>query len=527
VTQRSGGPTPVTTGNPGPDQGIRRDVAGDALTRGVAPVLKRILAALSSLAVGASLVLVGAAGSTVAAPVGVAPCAVAVSTTYVRTTTGMTFEDRAGGSHALTASGLSIAWSHADLSLSKSAGYLPVSVPFESAGVPAWEFVSTSGASAGLNLTLAKNGSWFGNLVFEPLFDQYWINKAVPGMPAGPNPSYQLAYGTLDEFLEAFGDNTWDVDIVAIGYSGGSGSIGAGVVKSLTVGCDRYVFQAATNATCTASSTLVVTTLAALDLTSTRADGHNAIVDGALHVWTGTATGSPDPRKAAGYLDVPDFPLTRTGTVALGWTGSAPPPGGQIVVDLDGNGSADGILVFEAVYGQNLWLASIAPGFVTTGAPAVGGGGGAINGTIDQYLAKWPDAKGLALGYSLGSGVTGDGLLTLIQAGCLRVTFDLPAAAPPAAGGTTTTTPRATTTTPQLTTLPFSGEATPTPTPTPTPQDDEPEAQEPTGETPTAIEPTSGEGADFGWVVWLGLGGAAVLGLAVLTYIFVIRPRGV
>ncbi|MGV3714082.1 hypothetical protein, partial [Pseudolysinimonas sp.] len=55
----------------------------------------------------------------------------------------------------------------------------------------------------------------------------------------------------------------------------------------------------------------------------------------------------------------------------------------------------------------------------------VGGGGGSINGSIDQYLANWPNAKILALGYSLGSGVTGDGKLTLLQAGCYQVRFTL------------------------------------------------------------------------------------------------------
>lgn len=371
--------------------------------------------------------------TTFAAAPTVQACAVPNAPTYVTNTAGMYFEDRTGGSHALTATGMDISWTGPDLSQAKSAGYIPVDVPFEQAGSPAMDYTVASGASAGLNLTLFKDGAWFGNLVLEPLFPQFWINKAVPGMPAGPNPGYQLAYGTLDEFLAAFAAASWDVDIRAIGYSGGSGSEGSGTVTSLTVGCDQYVFAtppAPTNQQCAAFTSIVVDSLSDLDLTSSRALGHQALRSGALRVWTDAApvpAVSPDPRKAAGYLDVPDFPLTTTGTVGLTWTGTSPAPGGQLVVDLDGNGSPDGILVFEpAFYGQNLWLASIAPGFSTAGAPAVGGGGGPINGTIDQYLANWPNAKGLALGYSLGSGVTGSGLLTLIEAGCYRVTFDAP-----------------------------------------------------------------------------------------------------
>lgn len=458
-------------------------------------------------------------------------CAAPNDDTVVRTTSGMVFEDRAGGSHALTANGLRIAWSHTDLSLSKSAGYLPVDVPFEEVGAPAMGYTSTSGASAGLNLTLFKNGAWFGNLVYEPLFDEFWINKAVPGMPAGPNPGYQLAYGTLDAFLQAFEANGWDVDVKAVGYSGGSGSVGAGTVTSLTIGCETYVFQAATNQACGLTTPVTVDSLADLDLSSTRSDGHNVIVDGALHVWTGTATGSPDPRKAAGYLDVPDFPLTKTGTVALGWTGTNPPPGGQIVVDLDGNGSADGILVFEpAFYGQNLWLASIAPGFVTAGAPAVGGGGGSINGTIDQYLAVWPNAKGLAIGYSLGSGVTGDGMLTSLKAGCFQIVFDLPTLAPPAGGGTTTpgTTPRTGAGTPQLTTLPFTETETADDQAdeTDAPSDDDPADDE--SDESTDPDPTAGSGADQGGpdlLLWLALAALVVLIFAGLIWLLFFRRR--
>jgi hypothetical protein len=381
-----------------------------------------------------------------AAAVSVQQCAAMNPATYVTSTARMFFEDRVGGSHTLTATGMQISWAAVggDLSLAKSAGYIPVTIPFEEIGTPALGYTSSTGASAGLNLTLFKDGAWWGNLVYEPLFADFWINKAVTGMPAGPNPGYQLAYGTLDEFLTAFVANGSDVDVVAVGYSGGSGSQGTGVVTSLTAGCDTWLFASPpppTNQVCTAFSSVVVTDLAQLDLSQSRALGHQELETGALRVWTEAApvpAVAPDPRKAAGYLDVPDFPLTSTGTLAVGWTGTNPPPGGQLVVDLDDDTVPDGILVFEpSFYGQNVWLASIRAGFSTVGAPTVGGGGGSINGSIDQYLANWPDAKGLAIGYSLGSGVTGDGKLTLLQAGCIQVTFDAPFSLPtlPIGGG--------------------------------------------------------------------------------------------
>ena len=369
-------------------------------------------------------------------------CAAPNPTTYV--TPGSTAyaamdfsESRSGGSHSLTSSGLEIAWAAVggDKYYAKSAGYVPVSIPFVDAGTPALDITSTSGASAGLNVTVAHNGTKLGNLVFEPLFAKYWATFAVSGMPAGPNPGYQKAYGTLDEYLAAFDALAMDVEIIAIGYSGGSGSEGTAVVNSLTVGCDQFVFAAPpppTNQACGVTTGIVVTSLSQLDLTSTRSLGHQALRSLGLRVWTEAAPAvppaGPDQRKAAGYLDVPDFPLSQTGDLAVSWTASAPgqlAPGGQLVVDLDGDTSPDGILVFEPLaYGQQVWLTSVRPGFSTTGAPEAPGGGGPLNGSIDDYLVTWPDAQVLAVGYSLGSGVTSSGILTLLRAGCLNITFN-------------------------------------------------------------------------------------------------------
>jgi hypothetical protein len=91
-------------------------------------------------------------------------------------------------------------------------------------------------------------------------------------------------------------------------------------------------------------------------------------------------------------------------------------PGMQLVIDFDGNGSVDGILVGEPtyadgspLYGDTWWLANSAKQFVKDGAPAHGGGYGSTNnGTLDQWRAAFSDAHVVAFGWSLGSGVHGD-----------------------------------------------------------------------------------------------------------------------
>ena len=62
--------------------------------------------------------------------------------------------------------------------------------------------------------------------------------------------------------------------------------------------------------------------------------------------------------KAAGYFAI-DKPLSDITSSSLNWHGTDPPPGQQIVFDVDGvtgNGNDYNILVGEPVYGDNWWL---------------------------------------------------------------------------------------------------------------------------------------------------------------------------
>ena len=66
-------------------------------------------------------------------------------------------------------------------------------------------------------------------------------------------------------------------------------------------------------------------------------------------------------------------------------------------------------------YGNDWWLNNGAEQFVKDGAPSRTDGSGSTNhGTLDQWRAAFPNAQVLAFGFSLGSGVKGDGVLDAI-----------------------------------------------------------------------------------------------------------------
>ena len=336
---------------------------------------------------------------------------------------GMDFsETRTQGHYELVSNGLHIWTTGPDLSLSKSAGYIATDFALKDAGVPALDYTTTSGASAGLNLTLYVNGSWLGNLTYEPLFAKYWTNHAIAGLPAGPNPSYQQAYGTLDEILAAYdAHGITDLRVKAVGYSLGSGAVGDGIVNSITAGCVKYTFDYVAPPTVRECSAItdggVSTNLIPNGWTfsETRATGHNDYVAGGLRVWT---EGNTSTDKAAAYhaLNAPLADIGQPGIDFASYSGVR--PGMQIVLDADGDGTPDGILVGEPwSYGNGMWWSH------TIAGPAAGLGYEHL-GTLNEYLAANPAAKVKSIGYSLGSGVLGDATITAITMGCAKYTFD-------------------------------------------------------------------------------------------------------
>lgn len=182
-------------------------------------------------------------------------------------------------------------------------------------------------------------------------------------------------------------------------------------------------------AACSATTTVSTTNLSTWYMGETRSTGHNELLANGLHVWTEGATSTD---KAAGYYQV-DFPLSNLGnqTIAqsIDYTATTGiTPGLQLAVDLDDNGSFDGYLVGESVYGNNWWLSNSAAQFAKDGAPHNGGGNGSSwFGAANEWLNAFPDARVKAIGYSLGSGVHGNGVLNRITLGCTNYTFGLTA----------------------------------------------------------------------------------------------------
>jgi hypothetical protein len=157
----------------------------------------------------------------------------------------------------------------------------------------------------------------------------------------------------------------------------------------------------------------------------TRATGHNEFLEDGLHVWT-EGSGSSD--KADGYI-ADDVPLAGLGEPSLDWTpapGLPAIPGKQLVVDFDNDGTYDGILVGEPVYGNGWWLSNSSPQWVKDGAPHQGGGyGSPYYGTLVEWAAAFPNAQINYVGYSLGSGVHGDGVISQMVYGDTTYRFAL------------------------------------------------------------------------------------------------------
>jgi len=158
----------------------------------------------------------------------------------------------------------------------------------------------------------------------------------------------------------------------------------------------------------------------------TRATGHFAVQGTGLHIWTESNTSTD---KVAEYVDT-TTPLADVGEPTLNYTTNSGtiPPGYQLIVDFNADGTPDGILVGEPTYyGNDWWASNGSAQFVKDGAPShTGGSGSANHGTLDQWRTAFPNAVVKAFGFSLGSGVQGDYLINSITFAGTTYTFAAP-----------------------------------------------------------------------------------------------------
>ena len=215
--------------------------------------------------------------------------------------------------------------------------------------------------------------------------------------------------------------------------------------KGTNVSTDNYVVEwknlkagtSPVTTACANPTTVWSTNLNSWTPTDTRTAGHNEITGNGINVYTDN---SSSQAKATGYRAT-SYPLAANGsqTIAqsIDWTqeygtvggpGTASKewtPGLQLVIDFDNNGSTDGTLVGEAVYGNSWWLTSGSSQLVKDNSPNNSGGNGSpYHGTVNDWLSVYPTAQVKAIGYSLGSGVHAGGLLKSMTFGCSTYRFD-------------------------------------------------------------------------------------------------------
>ncbi len=334
----------------------------------------------------------------------------------------------------------------------KAAGYFAVGEPIDEVGEPSMKWRARGSSNTlkpGMQLVvdIDGNGSPDGILVGEPSYPNgnnlykepfgitnWWLSNGSTAAFKALAPTEGGGYGSdwngsLAEWRDALAP---EATVLAAGWSLGSGVKGDGVIDSITVGLTTYTFKG------DPVTEDVVLTPVDVNTDATRAAGHNDFLSDGVHVWTegntdvGSDPRTPDPNdtwntdKAAGYFDVHQL-LADVGEPTLDWSGTSPEPGLQLTTDFDGDGDVDGILVGEPVYGGNWWVSSIQDQSVfdapNTPPTEGGGGGGTYNGTLDQWRAAYPSAEVVQSGWSLGSGIHGDGVIYGISVGDIDYLF--------------------------------------------------------------------------------------------------------
>ncbi len=327
-------------------------------------------------------------------------------------------------------------------STNKAAGYFDVdkSLAAVAAIEPSMSWVANGANTVRpgeqLKVDFDGNGTIDGILVGEPTYadgsalygNDWWASNGSQQFVKDGAPSHTGGFGsdnhgTLAQWHAAFPN----ARVIQGGWSLGSGVKGDGFIKNFIIGGDTYTFAAAP-----ATTTKVLGPLD-VNMSETRAQGTNTFLPGGgLEIQTVIGS-DPSLAKSAGYFDAGNLPLSQAGEPSMNYsniTGTLR-PSTQLVVDFDGDGTPDGILVGEPVYsdgsvlyGNDWWLSNGSSAVVKADAPSHTGGFGSDNhGMLSEWRAKFPNARIMAAGWSLGSGVQGHGVINSITVGTTTYTF--------------------------------------------------------------------------------------------------------
>lgn len=163
-------------------------------------------------------------------------------------------DTRSGGQYAVDGSGLRI-WTQSNTSADKVAEYIATDVPLADVGEPGLELTNTAGSIApGFQLIIDFNddGTPDGLLVGEPgaYGNDWWLTNASAqfvkdGAPVTGGGSGSPWHGTLAQWRTAFPD----AQVVAFGFSLGSGVLGDWTIDAINFAGTRYTFAEAVTLT--------------------------------------------------------------------------------------------------------------------------------------------------------------------------------------------------------------------------------------------------------------------------------------
>jgi hypothetical protein len=354
-----------------------------------------------------------------------------------------TSETRATGHNVFGADGRVRVYTEGATTTDKAAGYFDVERTLSSVAVVEPTMAWTANLAPNLlrpglqlKVDLDGDGSIDGTLVGEPVYadgsplygNDWWLSNGSKDFAKAAAPSHTSGFGsdnhgTLAQWHTAFAA----AKVIQAGWSLGSGVKGDGYISSFAIAGNTYTFappQAITTKQLTPAD---------VDLSETRSAGHNTFLTtpgGGVEIQTDDTSSNA---KAAGYFDAGALPLSAAGEPSMSYDNFAGSlrPSVQLVVDFDNDGAPDGILVGEptypngsVLYGNDWWLSNGSSPFVKADAPQHTSGFGSDNhGQLSEWRAAFPDAKILAGGWSLGSGVQGHGVINSITIGATRYTF--------------------------------------------------------------------------------------------------------